>query len=152
MYDPMAAAFASNKPCRWAIFMRDVNCFFHFVRRFWNHVLICTSVRLSTRDRSRRLLTLRYLSCLNSVSSRSSCFALYAWRGFRSMPDLRVRLPLHLLPEETVWEYLRESDVWSDENACAKNVVQITFSFCRWIRVELVICVTSNEFRTYKVV
>ncbi len=42
-----------------------VICFFHFVRRFWNHVLIWTSVSERFFDNSIRLLTLKYLStCL----------------------------------------------------------------------------------------
>lgn len=117
-------------PWRWAIFNRDVNCFFHFVRRFWksispfswgyrllqnvmqsiffcccritwNQVLIWTSVRFSVFDNSMRLLTLRYLSCLNSFSSFSNCLTLYAWRGLRSMPGLRERFPNNFGPNCT---------------------------------------------------
>ena len=81
-------------PCRWAIFSREVSCFFHLVRRFWNHVLICTSVKFRFFESSSLLLTLKYLSCLNSFSNRSNCLALYAWRGFRSTPGFRDRLPM----------------------------------------------------------
>lgn len=88
-------------PWRCAIFKRDVNCFFHLVRRFWNHVLICTSVKLSDFESSIRLLTLRYLSSLNSFSSFSNCFTLYAWRGLRSMPGLRDRFPNNFGPNYT---------------------------------------------------
>lgn len=39
-----------------------VICFFHLVRRFWNQVLIWTSVNDKFFDNSIRLLTLKYLS------------------------------------------------------------------------------------------
>lgn len=48
-------------------------------------------MRFSAFESSIRLLTLRYLSILNSVSSLSSCFALYACRGFLSSPGFRER-------------------------------------------------------------
>lgn len=51
-----------NRPWRWASFNLAAICFFHFVRRFWNQVLICTSVKLRLLDSSRRLETERYLS------------------------------------------------------------------------------------------
>ena len=66
---------------------------------FWNHVLICVSVRLSASDNSSLLLTLRYLSALNSSSSRSSCLDEYACLGLRSTPGFRGLLPIGLGPE-----------------------------------------------------
>ena len=51
-----------SSPWRWANFSLAAICFFHFVRRFWNHVLICTSVKFKFLDNSKRLETDRYLS------------------------------------------------------------------------------------------
>lgn len=84
--------------CRCAIFNRAVNCFFHLVRRFWNQVFICTSVKFNVFDNSIRLLTLKYLSCLNSFSNFSNCLTLYACRGFRSIPCFRDRFPNNFGP------------------------------------------------------
>lgn len=57
-------------------------------------VFIWTSVKFKHLDSSILLLTLKYLSCLNSFSSFSSWFAEYAWRGLRSIPGfLNLNLP-----------------------------------------------------------
>ena len=134
-----------KSPCRWASFNRAAICFFHLVRRFWNHVLICTSVRFNVFDNSNLLDTDRYLSAwkrkvrpyrymsqcwneqslfwgqspfanfwkhrpcdaltLNSPSSFSSCFALYACLGLRSIPGFRALLPTGLGAKQIV-------DIW----------------------------------------
>ena len=54
-----------KRPCRCANFNRAAICFFHFVRRFWNHVLICTSVKFRVLLSSSLLDTDKYLSACN---------------------------------------------------------------------------------------
>lgn len=60
---------------------RAVICFFHLVRRFWNQVLICTSVSDKLWDNSIRLFTLKYLSTwwLSNNSNKSDYIDRYYW-------------------------------------------------------------------------
>lgn len=59
--------------------------FFHFMRRFWNHILIWRSVRHSACAISIRLLRVRYRLKWNSFSSSSVWYRVYVCRPrFRS--------------------------------------------------------------------
>ena len=55
-----------RRPWRWASFNRAAICFFHLVRRFWNQVLIWTSVRFKLFESSSLLDTDKYLSALST--------------------------------------------------------------------------------------
>lgn len=65
-----------------------------------------------------RLLTLRYLSILNSASNLSNCLALYAWRGFLSIPGFRDLLPLGFGAEiqmsHSLLFFIRSYDTFSE--------------------------------------
>ncbi len=54
--------------------------FFHFMRRFWNQILMCLSVRLRVSASSTRRGREMYLLKRNSFSSSSSCALVYAVR------------------------------------------------------------------------
>jgi len=59
--------------------------FFHFIRRFWNHIFICRSVRHSACAISIRRLRVRYRLKWNSFSSSSVWYLVYVCRPrFRS--------------------------------------------------------------------
>ena len=59
--------------------------FFHFMRRFWNHILIWRSVRHNACAISIRLLRVRYRLKWNSFSSSSVWYRVYVCRPrFRS--------------------------------------------------------------------
>lgn len=68
-------------------------CFFHFVRRFWNQILTCVSVKLNDIARFKRSHTERYRVVLNLFSKATSCSyvnAVLARRGLPSLPFLSV--------------------------------------------------------------
>ena len=72
----LLSCFREKMPaCRWASFSLAAICFFHFVLRFWNHVLICTSVRQRVLESSRRFETERYLS---AWKGKTNCQANYS--------------------------------------------------------------------------
>ena len=48
-------------------------CFFHFVRRFWNQIFTCVSVKLSDIARFKRSHTERYRVVLNLFSKATNC-------------------------------------------------------------------------------
>lgn len=50
----------------------------HFIRRFWNQILICLSVRWRRLARSIRRGRHKYLLTLNSFSNSISCTLVYA--------------------------------------------------------------------------
>lgn len=59
--------------------------FFHFIRRFWNHILIWRSVRHNAWAISMRRRRVRYRLKWNSFSSSSVWYRVYVWRPrFRS--------------------------------------------------------------------
>lgn len=57
--------------------------FFIFIRRFWNQILTCRSVRFSTRATSYRRSLVRYILNKNSFSSSSVWYLVYGQRFFR---------------------------------------------------------------------
>ena len=54
-----------RRPWRWASFSRAAICFFHLVLRFWNQVLIWTSVKFKLFESSSLLDTDKYLSAFS---------------------------------------------------------------------------------------
>lgn len=59
--------------------------FFHFIRLFWNHILICLSVRHNAWAISIRLLRVRYRLKWNSFSNSKVWYRVYVCRPrFRS--------------------------------------------------------------------
>lgn len=65
-------------------------CFFHFVLRFWNQILICVSVRFSDKARLSLSHTDRYRVVLNLFSRATSCSYVKAVLARRGFPPLEV--------------------------------------------------------------
>lgn len=53
--------------------MDSLSSLFHFIRRFWNHILICVSVRSKLDAISIRRVLVKYLLKWNSFSNSTSC-------------------------------------------------------------------------------
>ena len=53
--------------------MDSFSSLFHFIRLFWNHILICVSVRAKLDAISMRRVRVKYLLKWNSFSSSTSC-------------------------------------------------------------------------------
>lgn len=84
---------------------RLASSFFHFIRLFWNHILICLSVRFNMAASSIRLGRDIYLLKWNSFSNSNSCPRVYA---------VLVRL------------FSSSNENWAPESRTGKN--QETFS------------------------
>lgn len=68
--------------------------FFHFIRRFWNQIFTCRSVRLSCAAISERLSFVKKWLKWNSFSNSRSCFLVYAVLFlFPSVPLFQPALP-----------------------------------------------------------
>lgn len=72
-------------------------CFFHFVRRFWNQIFTCVSVRLSERAKLSLSQTDRYLVLLNLFSRATSCSYVNAVRARLGLPSFERSEPLRFL-------------------------------------------------------
>lgn len=81
-------------------------CFFHLVRRFWNHIFTWVSVKLSESARFSRSQTDRYRVVLNLFSRATSCSYVKAVRARLTLPPPLLALlppPLLLPPlDETI--------------------------------------------------
>lgn len=86
-------------------------CFFHLVRRFWNHIFTWVSVKLKDSARLRRSHTDRYLVDLNLFSRATSCSYVNAVRALLGLPDFESE-PERLRLGFTGWFSPFDEDCW----------------------------------------
>ena len=89
--DPLVSSVScSSLAAAFSALSCSLSCFFHLVRRFWNHVLICCSVSPSCLASTSRSGTERYFWREKFSSRTTICSAVKTVRAFL---DLRLWIP-----------------------------------------------------------
>ena len=103
-------------------------CFFHFVRRFWNQILTCVSVRLNERAKLSLSQTDKYLVLLNLFSKATSCSYVKAVLALRGFPSFERSEPLRFLLGFEAAVDLVSSSFWTMDDSSSSLSFSVIFS------------------------
>lgn len=103
-------------------------CFFHFVRRFWNQIFTCVSVRLNESAKFSLSQTDRYLVLLNLFSKATSCSYVKAVLALLGFPSFERSEAVRFLFDFEAVVDLVSSFSWRMNDSSANFSFSVNFS------------------------
>ena len=120
---------------------------FHFARRFWNQILICTSLKLKLRAMFDRSVNDRYFLWWNCFSNSSNCSdvnAVRLRRGFKEVDWLRFD-PLQSSDSLKLSSTTFTSSFKSVMCSSAKNSGKLGYCFARTSHIHRQPCIDLSD-------